>query len=1272
MFGKMRTTLLVAFYSLPFLSAAQDWKSQYELAIKQYQQGEYATARATAKDAYESSTTLDLKNQAYTLQLITVICLDEGNADEGLQWIERETALFLQTEGVKSKTYAEGLGKHARFLVQKGQLGAAEGKCKDALVTYASAGLAEAVEYNDLNFLYGQILSLNNKASEALPVVELCVTKYNGNPDRGEEYIDALLLSASLSEKLKDPTSAEKKYRQLVALLEKNSLQQLPAYTQSQTAISRIATAGGKTSEATEILKTGAVGAEDRAKQLLKIAVDYQNAHQLNKSGETFVLGEQAVIEGGLQNNTAFSIYLNHGRLLTEQGKLDEASVRFDNADKLSKILFKAPSGELALLDFARGDRSIAGNQIADAGRHYIAAHINSQALPLATRIKYLTLAARSMLIRDQPLTSIALLKGDMVLLPDKSVNDALLIDAVVTYTSALTEIHQHDAAVRTLSDMTQKASADPSTKILLQLQHATVLRESGQWPAAVTLLNESAKDPSLDPSLRIRVDFQLGDIYIQLGDFGQAEKHLLACIEAIKKHAPSDNLQLDAYNSLAILYTRLGNYTRAEEMYMDLLKKPDPSPGFHTSIQQNLATLYFESARYTEAELLLEDVLRQDRERYGEEHPDYATSMQNLAAVYLKNKEFVKARDLYEKSLALDARLGGTQSLSYATKAANLGIVHHESGNFEKAHQYLSAALLIREKKLGKDHPDYVFNEYNLANVFQETNQSQKALPLFRHVGAFYVQQIHELFPAMSEREKTAFYNKISEVITAYLDFMISQAASDKSLTGEIYDFRLSTKALLLNSSAKIRDRILSSRDSQLLESFGAWLKIKEELGKLYSLGFEERQINKDLIASLQRKSNELERLLSQKSTLFAESSSEGAVDWKKVRQSLTPGTAAVEMIRLGLDKKQDSVLYAALILRPEVSEPQLIVFPNSRRMETREFSFYRNAIHYQLINERSYEAYWKPIANSLQGVTKLYVSADGVFNKVNIATLYDPSTKQYLVEQYSIGLVSNTRELAGSPAISPTSLSASLFGNPDFGSPTTSANSNTRGMNNLARGIIGTGIAALPGTMSEINGLDAFLKERKWQTSLYLSAQATEQAIKAQNNPRILHIATHGFFVETTDETKAVVGGGDLSQSENNPLLRSGLVLAGAGKLLVERGPSGEDGVLTAYEAMNLSLDNTDLVVLSACETGAGEIRNGEGVYGLQRAFLLAGASNMLMSLWKVDDQATLELMLQFYRDLDTTKDKSQAFRNTQLEMKKIHPHPYFWGSFVLIGHN
>ena len=214
---------------------------------------------------------------------------------------------------------------------------------------------------------------------------------------------------------------------------------------------------------------------------------------------------------------------------------------------------------------------------------------------------------------------------------------------------------------------------------------------------------------------------------------------------------------------------------------------------------------------------------------------------------------------------------------------------------------------------------------------------------------------------------------------------------------------------------------------------------------------------------------------------------------------------------------------------------------------------------------------------------------------------------------------------------------------------------------------------MADLPGTKEEVISIEQILKKNQWSVTSNLYKEASEEKLKGISSPDILHIATHGFFIPEKENETTIVYSKDISLASDNPLTRSGLLLAGVEKNIkgnLINQPDEEDGILTALEVMNLNLDHTDLVVLSACETGSGEIRNGEGVYGLQRAFLVSGANNLIMSLWKVNDEATQELMIGFYTQWLSSNDKSRALHQAQLELKKKYGSPFYWGAFVLIG--
>lgn len=197
-----------------------------------------------------------------------------------------------------------------------------------------------------------------------------------------------------------------------------------------------------------------------------------------------------------------------------------------------------------------------------------------------------------------------------------------------------------------------------------------------------------------------------------------------------------------------------------------------------------------------------------------------------------------------------------------------------------------------------------------------------------------------------------------------------------------------------------------------------------------------------------------------------------------------------------------------------------------------------------------------------------------------------------------------------------------------------------------------------------------------------IFLGETALEECIKQVDNPPVLHLATHAFFLEDIQKQEKIrLMGVEMQRMAETPLLRSGLLFAGAARILKGKEPLEglENGILTAREALDLNLDNTELVVLSACDTGLGEIRNGEGVYGLQRAFQVAGADAVLMSLWKVDDKAARDFMIAFYnkwlssdRSVESFAgvSKRDAYDHAVAVMKSRYPAPFYWGAFVMVG--
>ena len=346
--------------------------------------------------------------------------------------------------------------------------------------------------------------------------------------------------------------------------------------------------------------------------------------------------------------------------------------------------------------------------------------------------------------------------------------------------------------------------------------------------------------------------------------------------------------------------------------------------------------------------------------------------------------------------------------------------------------------------------------------------------------------------------------------------------------------------------------------------------------------------------------------------------------------------------------------------------------------------------------IGAKLYDSFWYRIIDLLYGngengeldmvgdISKIYFSPEGVYSQINPNVLYDSISNSFLIDKYDITFIDDIEDFVhhkeNIKSYDPTVFfDAVVVGNPTFllDDDEVILSSNIRKsrsiteleQDNLQRGM---SLSNLPATMIEINQISELLKSNNWNVELISGANANETKIKSLNSPRLLHIATHGFFFEDqqlfNNLSKIPINN---EMAVMNPMTRSGLIFSGAQNTVNGEMLANDNGWLNSYEASLLNLKGTELVVLSACDTGMGDIQNGKGVFGLQRAIRLAGAESLIMSMWKVDDKATQELMTHFYDYwIDKKLNKKQAFKKAQGKIREKYKHPYYWGAFILIG--
>jgi CHAT domain-containing protein len=486
--------------------------------------------------------------------------------------------------------------------------------------------------------------------------------------------------------------------------------------------------------------------------------------------------------------------------------------------------------------------------------------------------------------------------------------------------------------------------------------------------------------------------------------------------------------------------------------------------------------------------------------------------------------------------------------------------------------------------------------------------------------------------------------FNEKKEFIAAhkqYVDYVASFTWNKKASAGMLYDLMLLTKSVQLISAQRFANFLTYTSDTTSTRLYQEMKKYKEELL---------RSNAPEQTSALQQNIRELERRLIIRMEVLDEGGS--AISWRQIQSCMSPGENVIEMVRF-TNTTDGQTWYGAVIMQSS-AEPRLVPVGEATSLEKRFFNFYINAIKGKLKDTVSYNHFWKPIAKNLSGKGKVYFSADGVYFKLNINTFFNGSTGAYLLNEQEVVNVLTTRHVMQSRAGDNDKLSSVyLIGSPDFGEKSSDDANGTRRS---------TALAYLPGAKKEINIIDSYLTGVGVNVRSHLDRSATETNLKRVDNPGILHIATHGFFYDKSQQDEDA-----FSQKFNtpDPMFNSGLVFSG----VTSGTTDNDDGVFTAYEAMDLSLSNTEAVILSACETGLGEIQNGEGVFGLQRGFKIAGAKYIIMSLWKVDDEVTQKLMIEFYTLWFSGLSVRDAFFLAQLNVRKQYASPYYWGGFVIL---
>lgn len=762
-----------------------------------------------------------------------------------------------------------------------------------------------------------------------------------------------------------------------------------------------------------------------------------------------------------------------------------------------------------------------------------------------------------------------------------------------------------------------------------------------------------------------------IGVLYKDMGKYTESEDYMDMAVSTIREAHGVNTVQYAiALNNQAILFQTIGRYPEAENLMLEAIEIATGQLGEKSSnfvrLKVNLAMLYQLQNKFDDAEKIFLEAIRIRQRRLGSNHPDYAVLLRNIAALYMQKGDFDKVeKNLLDAERIYASRIG-RNSPQYAACVSELASYYLYTNQPAKAQPHLDNALRIEKASLGEQHPGYINTLERYAILQWMKGEMPAAMDTYKQVMDNFLYQIDTYFPPMSEVEKSRFWSKISPKFVRFNSFAVAASEDHPEILADMYNYHIATKALLLNATSKVRRQILQSNNTQLIEQYNEWIDLKEYLSRLYTMSKEELREDKINLDSLENEANRLERDLSRQSELFAQGYVAKRLTYQEIASGLKEGEAALEFIRFrkfNYLAADTSIYYAALLVDKKAELPQMVLFTEGQAMETVHASNYKRSMERAFENNNFYDIYWRNLSALTEPYRRLYVSADGIYTQINLNTLQNESGK-FLIDNKEIVYVPNTRVIGGLELVSmPKLKNAVMIGDPNYALDLDWSN------------IVDMPLPELPGTRVEVERIRKLLSGSGWNTRAYLGDDALEEVVKDVKSPSVLHIATHGFFLENAgDPGEEKVFGIEPVKAASNPLLRSGLMLAGADNTIQQlgtgKGQDDNDGILNAFEAMLLNLDNTDLVILSACETGLGEVVNGEGVYGLQRAFQIAGASAVVISLWQVSDEITQRLMENFYRNWIRTGDRAGAFQQAKLEIKKNFPAPFYWGAFVMIN--
>lgn len=790
----------------------------------------------------------------------------------------------------------------------------------------------------------------------------------------------------------------------------------------------------------------------------------------------------------------------------------------------------------------------------------------------------------------------------------------------------------------------------------------------------------------------------QLAKVYYMQGNYSLSEEYYRKTLAIYTKSYGENSRQVASMRAnLGLVYKEQGNFDKSEEYLTTALSiyqlKAEKSYQYLVDCLNHLSDLYLVQYNYDEAEKALMRALDLVQQILGPENPQKAVIMNSLGNVYLQQRHFAKADSVYRESLAILEENFHQDYPPMVKCLKGLGLSSLEQKEYDNALKWLERARTLVEKTFGKGHPEYAKTCQLLSLSLQAKGELEQGYQCARQ--AVEIRQANLKKGAMVLSEQDAL--KYSQFLRSSLDnFFVCCLIDDSFLAGKISsisDMVLSTKGQIFDEMFE-RQRVFSEENNPVVDSLLTVLSLaKYRLSRDYMEGvksdFDEYQNELD---SLAERIDELEKELARASKKYRSRFTGIKVNLDTVRSLLAENSVLLEYVRYNADdiyRDTSFARYAVLVVMPGEA-PRFVSLTDEDRirklvagytehmykMAEKETPPSENDLkEYRSIARALYEIILAPVEKYISQKDLIYLAPDGLLNTISFAGLVDEDN-DFFIEHHTVHYLLTGRDLLRFNSEKTSGAGLFALGDPDYSSGSNSGQPEIMPRNAAVRSGVevlkNNELERLPGTRWEIENISKEWKNTTGEdVDIFIGAEASESMFKEKApGHRVLHLATHGFYIEGyLDEEKGT------SAEYENPLMLSGLFLAGANARPVDAGEKiVDDGILTAYEITELDFSGVDLVVLSACETGLGKVYNGEGVYGLRRAFQIAGARTVISSLWPVADAITASFMKNLYKKADENlpeEFRKLCLKNIEDCRKRGQPeHPYLWASFIAIG--